>query len=117
MIYSKWLRTHRYGNEYFKLIDSDAYYTVYKAYINVILNRPNTIVKLAVLTDEPDTVLGFSVVEGSALHYVWSHKDNRGIGIARALVPPGIEYITHLTKIGMSLWNSKLPNAKFNPFI
>lgn len=117
MVFSKWLRSLRHGNEYFKLIDSNAYFAVYQKYIEVLLSRPNTIIKIAVLTNEPDTALGFSVVEGFTLHYVHVHKDNRKAGIAMSLIPKNIEYTTHLTKDGMSLWASKFPKVIFNPFI
>lgn len=117
MIYSKWLRSLKYGNEYFKLIDSDAYYDIYHKLIDVYLNRPNANIRLAVLTDEPDTCLGWSLVEGQTLHYVWVHKDNRKKGIANALVSGPISYITHLTNVGASIWASKRPDIKFNPFI
>src|ERR1700677_3250936 len=55
MVYSKWMRQLRFGNEYFKLIDSQAYYEIYHKLIDVYLSRPNAVLRLAVLTDEPDT--------------------------------------------------------------
>ncbi len=116
MIYSKWLRSLRYGNDYFKLIESTAYYATYQKYIQAILHRPQTVVRLAVLSDDADVVLGFSVSEASVLHYCHTHKDNRNQGIASSLVPFEVKTITHLTKSGLMIWNSKLPNAIFNPF-
>lgn len=117
LIYSKWLRSLRFGNDYFKLIDSDSYFKVYDKYIESILHRPDTIVRFAVVTNEKDTVLGFSVTEKDTLHYVYVHKYNRKQGIGTSLVPKIVNNITHLTKTGMSIWTSKLPHAKFNPFI
>lgn len=116
MIYSKWLRSLRHGNDYFKLIQSDIYYEVYQKYIDLILNRPSTIIRIAVLTDANDVALGFSVSEGSKLHYIHVHKDLRRQGIARSLVPFDIEVITHLTKMSMPIWSAKAPKAIFNPF-
>jgi hypothetical protein len=116
MIISKWLRTLRSGNDYFKLIHPESYYTRYEPYIKSVLIRPNTFVRLAVLSDERDTVLGFSIQEDLTLHYVWVHKYNRNQGIANSLVKTDIEAISHVTKTGLTIWNKKLPKAKFNPF-
>jgi hypothetical protein len=116
MILAKWLRTLRFGNDFFRLIESDSYFSSYEPYIKQILNRPQCIVRLAVLTDDPDVCLGFSVSEPDILHYVWTHKDNRKIGVARALVGFTFTVITHLTATGMSIWNNKLTHVHFNPF-
>jgi citrate lyase synthetase len=116
MVYSQWLRSLRKGNDYFKLIDSKVYYDVYHRYVSNILARETTVVRFAALTDDPDTVLGFSVSAGSVLHYVFTQPMNRMQGIATTLVPFEVETITHLTKTGLSIWNSKLPKAIFNPF-
>ena len=117
LVFSKWLRSLRYGNDYFKLIDSDSYYKTYHAFIDLLLHKPETLVRLAVLTEDNDVVLGFSVCRGNILDYVHTHKDMRKQGIATSLVPSSsINTITHLTKTGMSIWNSKLKDVLFNPF-
>ena len=116
LVLSKWLRSLRYGNDYFKLIDSDAYYAAYQTYIENMLKRSALMVRLSVLTSDHDVVFGFSVFEGECLHYVHVHKDCRNIGIGMSLVPSGIKTITHVTKNGMRFWNSKLPDCQFNPF-
>ncbi len=121
MILSKWMRSLRFGNDYFKLIDSAAYYEIYPELIKRYLSRLTVTIRIAVLTDDQDCALGFSVTEaiagGRILHYVHVHKDQRKQGIARSLVPPDITFISHLTKTGLSLWSSKLPKAKLNPFL
>lgn len=117
MIYSKWMRSLRYGNDYFKLVDSGCYYRAYQKYISHILSQLLTEVRLAVLTDDPDIALGFSVAQKNVLHYVYVHRDYRKFGIASNLVSKDIDTITHVTKIGLSIWGSKFPNWKFNPFI
>lgn len=116
MVYSKWLRTLRQGNDYFKLIDSMAYYEVYHRRISSVLARQNTLVRLAILSDDEDVVLGLSVSEAKILHYVFTQPHMRRQGIAKDLVPFEVHTITHLTKTGLIIWNSKIPNAKFNPF-
>jgi hypothetical protein len=116
MIYSKWLRSLRFGNDYFKLIEPKAYFEAYNAYIKTILERPTTTVRIAALTDDLDVALGFSVAENNTLHYVHVHRDNRKQGIGRSLVPFKVETITHITKTGLVIWAEKLPTAIFNPF-
>lgn len=116
MILAKWLRTLRFGNDFFRLIDSNSYFSNYQKYIKALLSRPQCIVRLAVLTDDPDVCLGFSVSEPGVLHYVWVHKDNRKIGVARSLLQFPFLFVTHLTSVGMSIWNKKFPTVQFNPF-
>lgn len=115
MIRSKWKRTLRYGNEYFKLWASDSFYATYEKLINHYLARPKAIVRLAVLDDDRDIVLGWSLIEGRTLHYVYVQYDQRAQGIAKALIPEKIHYITHLTKAGLAVWNALLPEAVFDP--
>ncbi len=117
MVFSKWLRSLRFGNDYFKIIDSDAYFSSYHVYIAALLLKPDAVVRLAVLSDDYDVVLGFSVARGTVLDYVHVQRDYRRQGIGSSLIPDGTTIVTHLTKNGMSLWTSYLPTAKFNPFI
>lgn len=116
LVLSKWLRSLKYGNEYFKLIDPDPYYKVYQVYIDALLARSSGIIRLAVLSEDHDVVLGFSLIEVCTLHYVHVNHEFRNKGIGTSLVPGEIDIITHVTKPGLSIWNKKLPNAKFNPF-
>lgn len=114
LVFSKWLRSLRYGNEYFKLIDQESYFRVYHKYIELVLSRLDCVVKLAVLSDNKDVVLGFSIMETEKLHYVHIHKDHRKQGIARSLCK-GFNTITHITNDGLKVWG-KYPKIKFNPF-
>ena len=116
VVLARWLRTLRFGNEYFKLIDKNVYFTTYNEYIKSILVRPTVSIKLAVLTEDPDVVLGWSVSEGKTLHYVHVQKDQRSQGIGLSLIPTDTDTFTHLTKAGALLWTSKFPAAIFNPF-
>lgn len=116
LVRATWKRSLKYGNQFFKLADPDPYFAAYERYINGILSRPNVVVRIAVLTDDHDVALGWSVIEGDILHYVHVQHEQRNKGVARSLVPVAIGTITHLTKSGISIWHSKLPNAVFNPF-
>lgn len=116
-VLAKWMKSFRYGNDYIKLSDSDSYYAAYERYIRSILESPFTTTRLAVLTDEPDAALGFSVSSGKTLHYVYVGLDYRCQGIGTRLVPFNVEEFTHLTKKGMKLWATKAPKAIFNPWL
>jgi GNAT superfamily N-acetyltransferase len=117
-IYSKWLRSLRYENDFFRLIWAEAYWPAYQAHIRKILDGPETTVRLAVLSDEPDVILGFSVSRRTVLDYVYVHKDQRRQGIASQLVPQGIEWITHVTKTALTIWGSheRAKEWRFDPF-
>lgn len=116
LLYSKLMRSLRYGNEYFRLIVQRAYYDSYNTYIKSLLERPGVVVRLAVLSDDDDVVLGWSLMEGSTLHYVYVNREYRKTGIGTTLVAGGFDTFTHITNIGMSVWSKKYPKAEFNPF-
>lgn len=116
LIYSAWVKSLRHGNDFFKLIDPAAYYPVYRTHVENTLRRVNSMVRLAVITEDRDVVLGFSVSHGNVLDYVYVQKDQRRMGIGANLVPHGIETISHLTKTGLNIWGNKYGQWKFNPF-
>lgn len=119
LIYSSFLRSLRFGNDWFKDIESDLYYDVYHRVIDALLVRPESVVRLALLPDELDTCIGWSLSEEKTLHYVFVKGDieARRHGIGTALLPKEFDKITHLTKIGRDIWKKKYPKVKFDPFI
>jgi GNAT superfamily N-acetyltransferase len=116
MIYSKWLRSLRYGNDYFRIVDSGAFFSNYNVYIAKLLHQAGVRVSIACLSDDPDVVLGWSVHNGHILHYIHVHKDMRRQKIGKSLLPKDITVITHMTRIAMSIWSEKYPTLIFNPF-
>jgi GNAT superfamily N-acetyltransferase len=104
----------RYGNDLYKLIDSDAYYKAYDKYIDLLLQRPLTQVKVAILND--DTIIGWRISENKTLHYLWVKKEVRRQGIGKELMPTEFDTITHITNKGINIWVNHYPNVKFNPF-
>lgn len=118
LIFAKWLRSLRYGNDLFRLIDPAAYYPAYHKFITAILGHADCVIRLAVLSDEHDVVLGFSVSRGEILDYVHVHRDMRRQGIARKLLPDDITTFTHITKNAQAILK-KQPKVvwKFNPFV
>lgn len=115
-VVKKFKNNLRYSNDYFRLIDKASYNQAYERYIYRLLTQHDCFVRLAVLSDERDIVLGFSVNQPNCLHYIFVDKDQRRKGIATSLVREPIKEFTHITKIGLMLWPLKLSDAKFNPF-
>lgn len=134
LIFTKWLHSFRFGNDNFSHVPSKTYYEHYHSFIEKLLAKPDSTVKLAVLSDDPDVVLGFAVCREDVLDYVYVNKENRSLGIATALVPKEINTVTHMTKQAMDylvkskkyeITTSKKPralkkdckNISFNPFV
>lgn len=116
-IMSNWLTTLRFTNDWFKLIEEGVYYQTYPKVVKAILARPDCRVNMAVLSDDSDICLGFSVFERTTLHYCFVQRDQRKQKIATSLVPEHINTITHLTVPGVIVWKKKLAHAAFNPFV
>lgn len=118
LIYTSYLKSLRFGNDWFKDIESDRYYQVYHSIIEGLLARPTTELRIALLNEDQDICLGWSLCEETTLHYVFvkGDIDARYHGIGRDLIPTPIHKITHLTRIGRELWKKKLPGAVFDPF-
>lgn len=114
-IFSTWLRGLRYGNDWFELIESGAYYTEYHRVIESLLGLSNVSVRVACLKEDPEVILGYAIHSGAKLHWVHVKTAWRGIGIAKSLVPKEISTVTHLTKVGKAIL-SKHPEVRFNPF-
>lgn len=116
MIYSDFLKSLRFGNEWYGLIDSDSYYLAYGKVLTHLLYQPGSKVMLAVLTDEPDTCLGWSLSNDKKFHYCFVKSDQRCKGIGRSLMPKTFDQVTHLTRIGQAIRKSKFSDIVFNPF-
>lgn len=114
-ILATWLRGLKFGNSWFKLIESDAFYEVYHKVLERILVKPQSKILVACLKEDPEVILGYSVVEDNKLHWVHVKKAWRKSGIAKALVPGNIKVVTHLTDVGKAVFLKK-KDWVFNPF-
>ena len=114
LIRAPFLTSLRYGNDLFKLIDQDAYYKTYNKYLESILKRNQTVVRLAALDDK--TILGWSLSEPNLLHYVWVKKEVRRQGIMQSLLPEFTTF-SHITNKWIPIWNKYHFDARFNPFV
>jgi GNAT superfamily N-acetyltransferase len=116
VVYSKWLRSLRNGNELFKAAKSDQYYIEYHKYVEKLLNKPDSLVRFAVLSDDHDIVLGFSVSREDVLDYLYVSPEQRGQKLSTLLIPGKITAFTHMTKSWLPIWHSKYKDWAFNPF-
>lgn len=99
-IYSSWLHGLYFGNKAFKDISTPAnFFSGYRKVIDKIVQSPRTTIQCAVLKDEEDTILGYSVFTPESIHWVFVKPDWRLIGIAKSLVPDTIKIMTHTTDL------------------
>lgn len=64
----------------------DERFSAATARVRNILARETTLLKVAVLADDDDAILGWAVLEPGVCRYVYVRKDARGQGIAKALL-------------------------------
>lgn len=116
-VLATFLRGLYYGNSWFSDIPKDIFMSNYKRILETLLDRPDIVVKIACLPDEPSVILGYSVLSGDyqTVHWVYVKQAWRKKGIGRTLTPAHPAYASHLSQLGKSLL-TKLPGATFNPF-
>lgn len=117
LVYATWLRSYEASSLAAKNIPRDIFFAEHHNIIDGIMARGAT-VTLAVLPDEPDVVLGWSVTEGPLVHYVYVKPAFRQHGMATALlghVKAPFRY-THWTHVLRDL-HAKLDGCVFNPYL
>jgi len=116
-VLATFLRGLYYGDSWFSEIPKDIFMENYKRVVEALLNSPNVVVKVACLKEDPDVILGYSILSSDlkAIAFVYVKSAWRKKGIGRSLLPQFPIAVTHLTALGKSLL-SKLPGAVFNPF-
>lgn len=105
-----------YGNDFYNLIQKDAFMEAYKAVIESLI--ANNLVSVMCLKDDIDVILGYSILskDFNALHFVFVKAAWRKQSIMRSLIPvPPVAY-THFTTLGLLLAKKMYPNSIFNPF-
>jgi len=114
-IFQTWLQGLYHGNSLFNLIDHDIYFTNYRKVIESLLKTAQ--VSVACLKDDPEIILGYSISQGTKLHWVHVKEAWRKIGIAKELLPPNFDTVTHVTTVGENILKNKKSDIKFNPFL
>ena len=118
-IIKTWLLGLRHGNEWFRLIDHDSYYKHYHDIIENLIRNPATETRIAALTEDPDTILGYACVarDGATIHWTYVKPAWRSHGIGRALLPDTVSRMTHMTRVANLILQSH-PTRRiiFDPF-
>lgn len=117
-LFSTWLRGLFYGNSWFQEIPKDIFMENYHRVIEAILKRPGVQVRVSCLKEDPDTILGYAVLEPNrnAIHWLYVKDVWRKFGIAKALIPADGTWVvaTHLTDMTRKF---KPKGIVFNPFL
>lgn len=127
-IMASFLKGIYYGNKQNQLVDKRIFMDNYKQLAQVLINQGAVII--ACLKEDQDVILGYSIVSRNAkiIHWVFVKSAWRKRGIARALVPPTPESITHYTQFNVGKPDeesadraikrllSKFKSCIYNPF-
>lgn len=118
-IYSTWLQGLYNGNHWFNQIKKHSFYTNYHKIIeSLIEHKPSVIVNVAALKEDPDVIISYAVLDKiddkTILHWVFTKKAFRRMGIAKMILDPKITHVTHLTNLGK---NIKPREWDFDPFL
>lgn len=115
-ILATFLRGVYHGDSWFSYIPRSIFMDNYKHIADQLLAK--SLVKVACLREDPDVILGYSILSNNyhTIHWVHVKKAWRKQGIARSLLPQFPSAVTHLSAVGKSLV-SKFPGVVFNPFL
>lgn len=114
-IMATWLKGQYYGHPWFSEIKKDVYNQQYAAYVEQLLAKSNTKVNIACLRQDPEVILGYSVLSPTALHWCYVKDAWRRRGIAGRLTQgEAIVSVTSLTKPGKEI--AKKRGWIFNPW-
>jgi GNAT superfamily N-acetyltransferase len=117
LIYATWLRSYEASSLAAKHVPRDLFFAEHHLVIDRVFSGQPT-VKLAVLPDEPDVVLGWSVSEPGVVHYVYVKPAFRRHGLAKALLAHFEEPFsyTHWTHPLRDLY-PRLERCVYNPYL
>jgi ribosomal protein S18 acetylase RimI-like enzyme len=117
-IKATWLRGLYYGESWYSMIPKDIFMKNNSLYFDKLLGSTKTLVMVACLKEDPDTILGYSVISKDLkiLHWIYVKSAWRNQGLAKKLTPIEMESVSHITKLGLTLLK-KFPNIIINPYI
>lgn len=117
-IMATWLRGLFYGDSWFSMIPKDIFMSRYHKVLEGVLSSPEIKIKVACLKTDPEAILSYLVTnkEETIVHWVFTKKAWRSIGLAKGLFPASGKYVTHLTKVGINMLK-KHEGLQFNPFV
>lgn len=103
LIYSTWLRPLYYDNDWVSDVDKGMFMRAMNKRIKYILEQPTVQVKVACLSDAPDVILGYAVIEWRRLWWIYVKKAWREMGLAKKLIPRHINSCAYLTCLGRTI--------------
>lgn len=115
-VYATWNKSYCFGNPSFRKIPQTDFYKYQSCVIRHLLTKPGVQKKVAVLKEDPDIILGYAFYEDDIAHYVFVKDDWRRIGIAKGLLPLGIQTITHSTIKLRKILEQKQKTLIFDPY-
>lgn len=117
-ILATFLRGLYYGDSWYSFIPKELFMVNYKKVGLFLVENPGVTIKVACLKEDPDVILGYSILSADyqTIHWVHVKSSWRKKGIARSLLPSRPTSVTHLTKIGKELLNKFETKVIFNPF-
>lgn len=117
-VFSYWLRDYYERSAFAKGMSKDLFMRFHHLLLERVIARST--IWLAVDIVDPTVIFGFICTEGDTLHYLYTKRRFRGLGIARRLLAEagmaeGPKTFTHLTDTMVGL-RRKWPLAEYNPY-
>lgn len=102
LVYSTWAKGFYYSGLFINPGPKKQWFAHYHAYVQRMLKDAS--VSVAALADDPSTIIGYSVINGTTLEWIYVKELFRKQGIAKLLVKNKvIGEVNNLTKIGKAL--------------
>lgn len=124
-LFSSWLNSYRRRSSFARRITDKVFFSRHHAVIERILQRPSTTVLVATPVGEPDTFLGYLIVERALgmtiLHFAYVKDAWRRMGVMKALVAaagidPNACVFTHRT-YDLEWIERKFPALVYDPYL
>lgn len=74
------------AESYLAKFDRDIYFRLMARHIKALTHEPDCVARVACDPEDESTILGFAIVTGDELHYVYVRQAMWKLGIARALL-------------------------------
>lgn len=114
LIVNSWLRGQYHGTPFWSMMEKELFYSNYISLINSILDTGT--VDVAVLDDDPSTILSVLVTKGSTVFWAYTKKDYRNQGLITFLAKgKTIDTTASTTLPGAAI--AKKKKLTFNPFL
>ncbi len=106
LIYSSWRHSLWYDGLHMQSnTQSHEFYAAATKAIRIVLAKPTVTVRIAVLSDDPVFIAGYSVLEGPHLHWVYVKRDYFRKGIGKLLTQGFQTAETPLTRTGKTIFD------------